>query len=43
MLDIMFELPEQKDQGDSYEITGNMVDGSRPTIFTARQRKKESA
>ncbi len=43
MLDIMFELPEQKDQGDSYEITGDMVDGSRPTIFTARQRKKESA
>ena len=44
MLELMFELPEQKEQNATYEITADMVeDGLMPTIFTARQRKKESA
>jgi ATP-dependent Clp protease ATP-binding subunit ClpX len=44
MLDLMFELPEQKEQNATYEITADMVNGdAEPTIFTARQRKKESA
>jgi ATP-dependent Clp protease ATP-binding subunit ClpX len=44
MLELMFELPEQKEQNATYEITADMVEnGDKPTIFTARQRKKESA
>jgi ATP-dependent Clp protease ATP-binding subunit ClpX len=43
MLEIMYELPEQKG-GGSYEITGEMVESkSAPTLFEAQKAKKESA
>jgi len=44
MLDLMFELPDQKEQGAVYEITEEMVSGqSEATLFTARKPKRESA
>ncbi|NBB96318.1 MAG: ATP-dependent Clp protease ATP-binding subunit ClpX [Planctomycetes bacterium] len=46
MLDLMYELPEHKEEGATYEITGDLVDGeSRPNLFAARKdaAKKESA
>ena len=44
MLDLMYELPEHKEEGAVYRITREMVEGSdKPSLFTARKRKKESA
>ncbi|MCK4601311.1 MAG: ATP-dependent Clp protease ATP-binding subunit ClpX, partial [Phycisphaerae bacterium] len=44
MLDLMYDLPDHKEEGAVYEITENMVSGEvEPTLFTARQVKKESA
>jgi ATP-dependent Clp protease ATP-binding subunit ClpX len=44
MLDLMFDLPEHKEEGASYEITKAMIDGEeKPTLFSARKVKKESA
>jgi ATP-dependent Clp protease ATP-binding subunit ClpX len=46
MLDLMYELPEQKQEGATYEITGEMVDGETlPNLFAALKKdsKKESA
>ena len=43
MLDLMYELPEQKDKGH-YEITDKMASGEiKPGLFAAREAKKESA
>jgi ATP-dependent Clp protease ATP-binding subunit ClpX len=44
MLDLMYELPEQKEEEGDYEITAEMVSGeAESTLFAARKRKKESA
>ncbi|MCK5557359.1 MAG: AAA family ATPase, partial [Candidatus Hydrogenedentes bacterium] len=45
MLDLMFELPEQKEAKAVYEITAEMVTGEvKPSLFVARKPgKKESA
>jgi ATP-dependent Clp protease ATP-binding subunit ClpX len=49
MLDLMYELPEQKEADAAYEITGEMVAGEiKPSLFTAhkaepKERKRESA
>ncbi|MFB3893325.1 MAG: ATP-dependent Clp protease ATP-binding subunit ClpX [Phycisphaerae bacterium] len=44
MLDLMYELPESKDKGGTFEITESMVEGGQtPTLFAARKVKKESA
>jgi len=45
MLELMYELPEQKKDGAEYEITADMVESAtRPTLFQAlKRRKKESA
>ena len=44
MLDLMYELPENVEKGAVYEITADMVEGKVvPSLFAARQRKKESA
>ena len=45
MLDLMFDLPEQKEERAVYEITAKMVTGKvKPSLFTARKPdKKESA
>ncbi len=44
MVEIMFELPEQKDENAVYEITEDMVTGEvEPTLFAAAKVKKESA
>ena len=44
MIDLMYELPEYKEEGATYEITEKMVSGEvEPTLFTARKVKKESA
>ena len=46
MLELMYELPEQKREGAGYEITAEVVTADqKPTLFTAkkRKRKKESA
>ena len=44
MLNLMYDLPEHKEEGAVYEITPEMVSrGAEATLFTARQRKKESA
>jgi len=44
MLDLMYELPEHRENGAEYEITGEMVRGqTKPSVFTARRAKKESA
>ncbi len=44
MLDIMYDLPEQKEEHETYEITADMVTGKTvPTLFSAREQKKESA
>ena len=43
MLELMYELPEQKDKGGTYEVTHDMVDGKvKPTIFAAQKVRKES-
>ncbi|MCD6303892.1 MAG: ATP-dependent Clp protease ATP-binding subunit ClpX [Planctomycetes bacterium] len=44
MLNLMYELPEHKEEGCVYQITAEMVNGEvEPTLFAARKRKKESA
>jgi ATP-dependent Clp protease ATP-binding subunit ClpX len=44
MLDLMYELPEQAEEGMTYQITADMVEGKvPPTLFSARKVKKESA
>jgi ATP-dependent Clp protease ATP-binding subunit ClpX len=44
MLDLMYDLPEQGDQPQEYEITADMVDAAAPpTIHAARKLQKESA
>ncbi len=44
MLDLMYELPENKEEGATYQLTGEMVEGEvDPTLFTAFKVKKESA
>ena len=44
MLELMYELPEQKDKGGAYEITDDMVSGrEKPTLFSACKVHKESA
>ena len=44
MLDLMYELPEAKQPGGAYVITQAMVEsGQKPTLKTARTKKKESA
>ena len=44
MLNLMYELPEHKDEGAVYEITADMASGKvEPTLFTARKVKRESA
>ena len=44
MLDLMYELPDKKEEGAIYEITDEMVAGRiMPTLFVARKAKKESA
>jgi len=44
MLELMYELPEHKEEGAVYAITRKMVEGpDRPSLFAARKRKKESA
>jgi ATP-dependent Clp protease ATP-binding subunit ClpX len=44
MLDMMYDLPEQKEEGAAYEITESMVDGTvDPTLFAAHKVKRESA
>ncbi len=44
MTDLMYDLPDHKEEGATYEITEKMVDGDvEPTLFAARKVKKESA
>ncbi len=44
MLGLMYDLPEHKEEGGIYEITGEMVRGdAEATLFTALKVKKESA
>jgi ATP-dependent Clp protease ATP-binding subunit ClpX len=44
MIDLMYELPDGKEDGATYEITEDMVDSvEKPTLFATHKRKKESA
>jgi len=45
MLELMYELPEQKEEGALYEISAEMIEARvRPTLYQAlKRRKKESA
>jgi ATP-dependent Clp protease ATP-binding subunit ClpX len=44
MLDLMYELPEQKEGEATYVITEEMVTGGvQPSLFAARKVKKETA
>jgi ATP-dependent Clp protease ATP-binding subunit ClpX len=44
MLDLMYELPERKEEGAVYEISADLVTGDAPrTLLAARKVKKESA
>jgi len=44
MVDLMFELPEQKKEHAVYEITAEMVTGEiKPSLFAAKKVKQESA
>jgi len=44
MLDLMYELPEKAEEGATYEISGEMVDGTADaTLFAARKLKTKSA
>ena len=44
MLNLMYELPEYKEEKATYVITAEMVEGKdKPTLFTARRPQKESA
>ena len=43
MLDLMFELPEQKEDKAAYEITEDIVNSdAKPTLFAARKAKKSA-
>jgi len=44
MLELMYELPEHKEEGATYEVTAEMVTGAAPrTLPAAKKMKKESA
>lgn len=44
MLDLMYDLPEHKEENATYCITADMVSGEvEPTLFAAHKVKKESA
>ncbi len=44
MLELMYELPEHKEDGATYVITESMVEGdTHPTLEAAKAKKKESA
>ncbi|MFA6134249.1 MAG: ATP-dependent Clp protease ATP-binding subunit ClpX [Phycisphaerae bacterium] len=44
MLNLMYDLPEHKEEQGVYQITAEMVEGTvRPSLFAARKVKKESA
>jgi len=44
MLDLMYDLPDKKEHGATYEVTANMVTGQVvPKLFAAKRAKKESA
>jgi ATP-dependent Clp protease ATP-binding subunit ClpX len=46
MLDLMYDLPEHKESGSVYEISGEMVEGEKETSLFSTKRleeKKESA
>ena len=44
MIDMMYDLPEHKEEHATYEITADMVTGEiKPTLFAAKKQKKESA
>jgi ATP-dependent Clp protease ATP-binding subunit ClpX len=44
MLNVMYELPEHKQEGAEYVITADMVEAAvPPTLFATRKRQKESA
>jgi len=44
VLELMYELPEHKEEGATYVITAEMVSGSvKPSLQSALKRKKESA
>ena len=44
MLDLMYDLPEHKEENATYQITDELVTSDvRPTLFGARKRQKESA
>ena len=44
MLDLMYDLPDQKEENAVYEISEKMVESDQPpTLFSALKRKRESA
>ena len=44
MLNLMYDLPEHKDEGAVYEITAEMVTGEiEPTLFSAKKVRRETA
>jgi len=44
MLDLMYDLPEKKEEGAVYRITDAMISGEvKPSLWSARKVKKESA
>jgi len=44
MLDLMYDLPEQKARGAEYEITAEMITGDvKASLFAAKKAKKQSA
>ncbi len=44
MLELMYELPDNKEEGATYRITAEMVESDQPpALFAARQRNRESA
>ena len=44
MLDMMYDLPEKKEESATYVITAEMVASEvKPSLFSARKVKKESA
>jgi len=44
MLSLMYELPDQKEDGAIYEITAEMVNNAtKPSLFSARKMQKNTA
>ncbi|MHC4984910.1 MAG: ATP-dependent Clp protease ATP-binding subunit ClpX [Planctomycetota bacterium] len=44
MLNLMYELPEHKEEGAVYELTAEMINGEvEPTLFSAKKVQRESA